>query len=118
MWRTTFDIARAVALTSVMALCSYPQTLKIWPGVAPGSETWTQQERVEKNTPIGTVVFNVVTPTLTVYLPERSKATGTGIIIARAELSWRWLSIWKAIMWRSGFRTRALPRSCLSTALW
>ncbi len=35
-----------------------------------------------KNTPIGTVVFNVVTPTLTVYLPEATKATGTGIIIA------------------------------------
>jgi acetyl esterase/lipase len=28
------------------------------------------------------VVFNVVTPTLTAYLPERTKATGTGIIIA------------------------------------
>jgi acetyl esterase/lipase len=28
------------------------------------------------------VVFNVVTPTLTAYLPERGKATGTGIIIA------------------------------------
>jgi len=82
MWRTTFGMARAVALTFVMALCSYPQTLKIWPGIAPGSETWTQEERVEKNTPIGTVVFNVVTPTLTVYLPERTKATGTGIIIA------------------------------------
>jgi acetyl esterase/lipase len=37
---------------------------------------------VEKNTPLGTVIFNVVTPTLTVYLPERTKATGTGIIIA------------------------------------
>src|SRR6266436_10229340 len=82
MWRTTFGMARVVALTFVMALCSYPQTLKIWPGIAPGSEKWTQQERVEKNTPIGTVVFNVVTPTLTVYLPERTAATGTGIIIA------------------------------------
>ena len=82
MWRTTFGMARAVAVTFVMALCSYPQTLKIWPGIAPGSEKWTQQERVEKNTPIGTVVFNVGTPTLTVYLPERPKATGTGIIIA------------------------------------
>ena len=82
MWRTTFGMARVVALTFVMALCSYPQTLKIWPGIAPGSEKWTQEERVEKNTPIGTVVFNVVTPTLTVYLPERPKATGTGIIIA------------------------------------
>ncbi|HJX30145.1 MAG TPA: alpha/beta hydrolase [Thermoanaerobaculia bacterium] len=34
------------------------------------------------DTPLGTVVFNVVTPTLTAYLPERSKATGTGVIIA------------------------------------
>ena len=82
MRSATFGIARAIALTFVVVFFSHAQTLKIWPGVAPGSETWTQQERVEKNTPLGTVVFNVVTPTLTVYLPERTKATGTGIIIA------------------------------------
>ena len=35
-----------------------------------------------ENTPLGTVIFNVVTPTLTAYLPEPAKATGTGIIIA------------------------------------
>jgi acetyl esterase/lipase len=75
--------ARALAFTFLMASCAYSQTtLNIWPGVAPGSENWTQKERVEKNTPLGAVVFNVVTPTLTVYLPERTKATGTGIIIA------------------------------------
>ena len=56
--------------------------IRVWPGVAPGSEHWTQKERVIENTPVGTVVFNVVTPTLTAFLPERSKATGTGIIIA------------------------------------
>ena len=78
----SFGLARAIALTFVMAFCSYAQTLTIWPGVAPGSGNWTQKERVEKNTPIGTVVFNVVTPTLTAYLPEPTKATGTGIIIA------------------------------------
>ena len=78
----SFGVARAIAITIAMAFCSYPQTLKIWPGAAPGSETWTQKEKVEKNTPIGTVVINVVTPTLTLYLPERTKATGTGIIIA------------------------------------
>lgn len=65
-----------------MACCAYSQTLNIWPGTAPGSENWTQKERVAENTPVGTVVFNVVTPTLTVYLPERTKATGTGVIIA------------------------------------
>jgi predicted alpha/beta superfamily hydrolase/acetyl esterase/lipase len=58
------------------------QTVNIWPGVAPGSERWTQSERTIENTPVGTVIFNVVTPTLTAYLPERAKATGTGVIIA------------------------------------
>lgn len=58
------------------------QTLTIWPGVAPGSETWTQKERAVPNTPLGTVIFDVVTPTITAYLPQPSKATGTGIIIA------------------------------------
>ena len=61
---------------------AHAQTVNIWPGVAPGSETWTQQERVVENTPLGTVVFNVVAPTLTAYLPELSKATGTSVIIA------------------------------------
>jgi len=75
-------MARAIALTFVLASGCYAQTLNIWPGVAPGSATWTQKEKIEKSTPIGAVVFNVVTPTLTPYLPERTKATGTGIIIA------------------------------------
>jgi acetyl esterase/lipase len=87
MWRTSFGMTRAIALVTFMASCCCsqtpnPQTLNIWPGVAPGSETWTQKEREVKDTPLGTVIFNVVTPTLTAYLPERSKATGTGVIIA------------------------------------
>jgi len=67
----------------VFIWCSgHAQTVKIWPGVAPGSETWTQQERALEDTPLGTVLLNVVTPTLTAFLPERAKATGTGIIVA------------------------------------
>jgi acetyl esterase/lipase len=58
------------------------QVVNIWPGVAPGSEHWTQKERTIENTPVGTVIMNVVTPTLTAYLPSRGKATGTGVIIA------------------------------------
>jgi acetyl esterase/lipase len=58
------------------------QIVNIWPGVAPGSEHWTQKERTIENTPVGTVIMNVVTPTLTAYLPPRGKATGTGVIIA------------------------------------
>jgi acetyl esterase/lipase len=65
-----------------MACSASSQVVKIWPGAAPGSENWSQKERTAENTPIGTVVFNVVTPTLTAYLPEPGKATGTGVIIA------------------------------------
>ena len=57
------------------------QTINIWPGVAPGSEHWTQKETTIE-TSYGTVLQNVVTPTLTAYLPDRAKATGTGVIVA------------------------------------
>jgi len=67
----------------VFTFCSgHAQIVNIWPGVAPGSETWTQKERAVENTPLGTVVFNIVTPTLTAHLPERTRATGTGVIVA------------------------------------
>jgi hypothetical protein len=83
MTRTAVCLAGAIALTFVMACSARSQhVVNIWPGAAPGSEHWTQKERVIENTPVGTVIFNVVTPTLTAYLPERTKATGTGIIIA------------------------------------
>lgn len=74
--------AGAIVLTFLTAGSADSQVVNIWPGRAPGSEKWTQKEKTADNTPIGTVVFNVVTPTLTPYLPDRTKATGTGVIIA------------------------------------
>jgi len=56
--------------------------VNIWSGAPLGTENWTQKEKVIENTPVGTVVLNVVTPTLTAYLPEKSKATETGVIVA------------------------------------
>ena len=50
-------------------------------GVTPGSEEWKQQETAMGLAGIETTV-NVVTPTLTVYLPAAASATGTGVIIA------------------------------------
>jgi acetyl esterase/lipase len=82
MRRTLLRIACAVAFTFLTTCSASSQVVNVWPGAAPGSEGWTQKERSVENTPLGTVVFNVVTPTLTAYLPERSKATGTGVIIA------------------------------------
>lgn len=71
----------AIALT-LLGSRGQAQVVNLWPGVAPGSEHWTQAERVIENTPIGTVIMNVVTPTVTAYLPDRTHATGTGVIIA------------------------------------
>jgi acetyl esterase/lipase len=80
--RTTLWLAMAFVVLLPCTGFAEPQVLPVWPGVAPGSEEWTQKERTEENTPKGTVVFNVVSPTLTAYLPERAKATGTSVIIA------------------------------------
>jgi hypothetical protein len=52
------------------------KVINLWPGVAPGSEQWKQQE-----SSMG-AGGNVVTPTLTVYLPDAAAATGTAVIIA------------------------------------
>lgn len=58
--------------------------VRVWPGVAPGSEGQTAPERwIEGGTPD---VFHRVTdihvPSLTIYLPPKAKATGTAVIIA------------------------------------
>jgi acetyl esterase/lipase len=75
-------IFRSIVTLMVLATAAPAQTINIWPGVAPGSEHWTQKEMTIPKTPVGTVIMNVVTPTITAYLPSRAKATGTGIIIA------------------------------------
>lgn len=83
MTRKAVCTAGAIAFSFLIA-CSAnsQQVVNIWPGVAPGSEKWTQKEKTITDTPVGTVIFNVVTPTLTAFLPEKTKATGTGVIIA------------------------------------
>jgi acetyl esterase/lipase len=56
--------------------------LNVWPGVAPGSEGWTRQEYTVERPTGGRAVYNVVTPTLTPYLPDPATASGTAIIVA------------------------------------
>jgi acetyl esterase/lipase len=85
-------LAASVSCVGVLLACgARAQTIDIWPGVAPGSENWLQQERVVKVSS-GNTVYNVVTPTLTVYLPDPSTATGTGVIVAPGG-AFRFLSI-------------------------
>ena len=82
MRRAKYGLA-AVAVALLMSWSIHAQQIvTVWPGVPPGSETWTQKETRVDDTPLGTVILNVVNPTITVFLPERAKATGTGVIIA------------------------------------
>ena len=67
--------------TSGPAQTSTAKVINVWPGVAPGSEQWEQSETTLGSGSFRQIV-NVTTPTLTVYLPDASTATGTAVIIA------------------------------------
>ncbi|MEO6226670.1 MAG: alpha/beta hydrolase [Thermomonas sp.] len=73
-----------MTLVLLMMTCQVQaqRVVNLWPGIAPGSEGWKQKEVIVDDTPVGTVAINVVTPTLTAYLPQPGTATGLGIIIA------------------------------------
>jgi len=54
------------------------KVIQLYSGVAPGSESWTYNE---KETADSNVVYNVSHPTLTAYLPDPAIATGTAVIV-------------------------------------
>ncbi|MEJ2007392.1 MAG: alpha/beta hydrolase [Acidobacteriota bacterium] len=72
----------AVLFGAVIAANAQQQVIPLWPGAAPGSEKWTYHEQTVDSPTFHTrVVLNVSRPTLTVYLPEPSKANGTAVIV-------------------------------------
>lgn len=68
-------------LIAVAALAAEPAVIPIWPGPTPGSEGWQGEERIVTAENGEPRVYNVTRPTLTVYLPDASVATGTAIVI-------------------------------------
>lgn len=71
-------------LLLLTACCSNAQqkVIQLYDGVAPGSENWTWHEDVSEHNAANTrKVYNVVHPTLGVFLPDPSIATGTAVII-------------------------------------
>ena len=63
--------------------CHSQQVIPLYEGKAPGSENWTWSEQEYSNNSFKTrVVYNVVKPTLTVYLPKPELATGTAVVVA------------------------------------
>jgi acetyl esterase/lipase len=71
----------AISFSSASAQEVKQTVINLWPGVAPGSEQWKQPETTLGSGGMERIV-NVTTPTLTVYLPDPSIATGTAVIIA------------------------------------
>ncbi len=73
-----------VIMVSLISLHAAAQdkVIRLYDGPAPGSESWQQKEAENRNnlwlTP---VVYNVVSPTLTAFLPDPSLAVGTAVVI-------------------------------------
>jgi acetyl esterase/lipase len=89
-WSIAWTILLTVSLAAASARdvktkedkTGQPRVIPVWPEVAPGSETWTQKEVEDRDAWLRVeIIRNVVRPTLTAYLPERSKANGTAVII-------------------------------------
>jgi dienelactone hydrolase len=57
------------------------ETIRLWEGKAPGSESWTHQEKSSSFQGGGTIVQDVVDPTITAYLPDPSVANGAAVIV-------------------------------------
>jgi acetyl esterase/lipase len=62
-----------------------PETLRLWPGAAPGTESWTgPEEEADADIPrVGKihVVTNVTIPTVTVFRPPAGRASGTAMLV-------------------------------------
>lgn len=75
-----------VTFAVLFALSSNSQAQKVirlYEGKAPGSENWTWEEADNSKNPFNTrVIYNVATPTITAYLPDPERATGTAVIVA------------------------------------
>ena len=56
------------------------EVMRLYEGVAPGSETWTHPEGKMGNDET-VVYYNVSTPEMTVYLPDSSVATGAAMVV-------------------------------------
>ncbi len=74
---------RSILAVLTLCVCSFMAYAEIlpeaplWPNGAPGAMQMTETESVDANGHI----HNVQTPTITVYLPDKDKATGAAVVI-------------------------------------
>ncbi|MBD0288445.1 MAG: alpha/beta hydrolase fold domain-containing protein [Flavisolibacter sp.] len=70
-------------ILSVFVTLPAQKVIPLYPGKPPGSERWNWEEKESTKNLFNTrVVYNVVQPTLTAYLPAGGIQTGTAVIVA------------------------------------
>ncbi|MCX6302873.1 MAG: alpha/beta hydrolase [Bacteroidia bacterium] len=80
--KTRILLSLLILLEIGNVISAQQELIPLWPGTAPGSESWTQTEVQYLNEQGQQMVRNVVTPTLTVYKPDPAKSNGTAMIVA------------------------------------
>ena len=82
----------AGAFFALTMAAAEPIIVPLYPGAAPGSENWNWPETEQPATDGIRRIANVTHPVLMVYLPDKSKANGTGVIVSPGG-GWRILAI-------------------------
>ncbi len=77
---TPLGVAVAVVPAAVSSASITPQVIRLWPGKAPGSESWSQRE-VEIGIDGERYARNVVDPTITAYFPPAGNVNGTAMVV-------------------------------------
>lgn len=70
-----------IAAMAALSAAGQSQVVPLYSGPAPGSESWNWSETEEPSKDGIRRLANITRPTLTVYLPDKAKATGTGVIV-------------------------------------
>ena len=67
---------------AVECLAQAPQEVRLWPGRAPGTESWIVSETTTTSPSGDRTIANVSEPSVTVFLPPSSVATGAAVVVA------------------------------------
>ena len=78
--KKTIQLVLMMGLLTVLQ--AQPSVVPLYTSTVPGSESWTWKEKETNKNPLNTrIVYNVSSPTLTIYLPEPGVANGAGVIV-------------------------------------
>jgi acetyl esterase/lipase len=71
-----------VLAVAAPAVAQVPQEIRLWPGKAPGSESWTVPEATTTSPSGDRTISNVSDPSVTVYLPAAASAARPAVVVA------------------------------------